>query len=150
MHIHWDDLESTVHSLGKRFDLIAMDPFHEYEYSCRAFHLMYSFLSDRGRLVCHDCFPPRPSMAVPAFTTGAWCGETYLALIEFASRNPHLYYGVLNVDTGIGIVSKIDAPYLSNRLDREKQAHVLSLPDASKRYSYFREHSVDLIHAMHR
>ena len=77
-------------------------------------------------------------VANPSYIAGSWCGETYVAFIEFAYNNPHLFYTILNIDTGIGILSKKKLNFLLNTLDREKQEHLLFLHKNSQDYyTYF-------------
>lgn len=101
-----DNLENILLSLGKTFDLICIDPFHEYIFSKRDFELVYKYLDFNGILLSHDCFPKSINYANSKYTKGNWSGETYIAFIEFAHNNPYLYYALLNIDTGIGIISK--------------------------------------------
>jgi hypothetical protein len=57
-----------------------------------------------------------------------------------------MYYTILNIDTGIGILSKKKLHFLSNTLDRKKQEHLLFLYKNSKDYyTYFIENSKDII-----
>jgi hypothetical protein len=38
--------------------------------------------------------------------TGGWCGVTYYCFVEFALNNPDYFYGIINRDFGLGIISK--------------------------------------------
>jgi hypothetical protein len=119
--IHSNNLSSHLESLNKKFDLICVDTFHEYEMSLRDFQILSSLLSDSGILISHDCCPWNKTVANPFFIPGSWCGETYIAFVKFAYDNPQMFYSILNTDTGIGIISKIQLPYLSNVFDKQKQ-----------------------------
>jgi hypothetical protein len=126
--INSDDLQNTFIYLDKKFDLIVIDPFHEYDYSKRDFELCYLYLSEIGMLLSHDCFPPSINHSNKKYIFAVpWSGETYIAFVEFAYNNPKLYYGLLNIDTGIGIISKKNMEYLSNNLNRQKQEELLKL-----------------------
>jgi hypothetical protein len=139
-------LENKLNYLNKKFDLICIDPFHEYTYSKRDLFFLSSLLTEKGILICHDCFPPNKDMASPKFKTGSWCGETYVAFVEFAYNNPNLFYGILNIDTGIGIISKIQLELLTNNFDIYKQKQLLTLHENSNdTYTYFCENSKDII-----
>jgi hypothetical protein len=142
--------EYTLDSLNKKFDLICMDPFHEYTHSKRDFNLLYSYLSDIGTLISHDCFPMTKELANPSYKSGNWCGETYIAFVEFAYNNPTLYYGLLIIDTGIGIISKLHIDFLKNNLNMEKQEFFLSLykNNSNDRYKYFCENSQELVNSV--
>lgn len=140
------ELENFLHKLNKKFDLICIDPCHEYNISKMNFDLLYSFLSDVGTLISHDCFPSTEKLANPNFQIGNWCGETYVAFVEFANNNPMLYYSILNIDTGIGIISKLNINYLKNCLDLHKQEIFLSMYKNKNKdyYKYFCDNSKDL------
>jgi hypothetical protein len=146
--IHSNELETQLLSLNKTFDLICIDGCHEYKVSSRDFKLISSLLNETGILISHDCYPWNKTVANPVYTPGSWCGETYIAFIEFAYNNPELYYTVLNVDTGIGILSKTQIKNLSNSLDKNKQIHLLDLHKKSKNpYSYFTKYSKGIINS---
>ena len=147
--IHYNELEHVLSSLNKKFDLICMDAWHEYNLSLRDFTILVSFLNDTGMLISHDCFPWNKTVANREFITGSWCGETYLSFTEFAYMHPELYYLILKTDTGIGFISKKEMHPLSNKLDRKKQENFLLLHRNRKDYySYFMNHSRDIINAL--
>jgi len=138
--IEHDTLEQVLGSEGRRFDLICVDTFHEFSYSKSDLSLLFAYLTERGTMVCHDCFPPSNTMAVPKYIDGGWCGETYIAFIDFAFHHPELFYGLLNIDTGIGIISKIQLKLLRNQFNKEKQQKLLSMrEDGGEVYTYFHE-----------
>jgi hypothetical protein len=43
---------------GFRYDIILVDPWHEYESSLRDMQAALGFLTDSGSIVIHDCLPP--------------------------------------------------------------------------------------------
>jgi len=146
--IHSNDFENELQLLNKTFDLICIDSCHEYEISLRDLKIISLFLNETGIIISHDCFPWNKTVANPFFIKGSWCGETYIAFIEFALCNPNMFYTVLNIDTGIGIISKKQINYLSNLLDKSKQEHLLYLHKNSKDpYTYFVENSKDIINS---
>ena len=151
--IEYKNLEVTLSQLNKKFDLICIDPFHLYEISKANFNLFYSYLSENGTIISHDCFPSTAKMAHPNYCKGGWCGETYVAFVEFAHNNPELYYGILNIDTGIGIISKLNNTlFLKNNLNIEKQELFLSKHKNKEMhtniYKYFCENSIELINSI--
>ena len=146
--INSNNLENHLISLNKKFDLICMDTWHEYDISSRDFRIIASLLNESGILISHDCYPWNKTVANPSYIKGEWCGETYLSFINFAYNNPNMYYTILNIDTGIGIISKKQLNGLSNTLDRNKQEHLLSLhKNSNDPYTYFIENSKDIINA---
>jgi hypothetical protein len=146
--IHSNDLESHLISLNKTFDLICIDTWHEHEVSFRDLTILSSLLNESGILISHDCYPWNKEVANPSFIPGAWCGETYLSFVKFAYNNPSMYYTILNIDTGIGIISKKKLQGLSNKMDRNKQEYLLSLhKNSNDPYTYFMENSKDIINS---
>jgi hypothetical protein len=146
--IHSNDLENQLLSLNKTFDLICIDSCHEYEVSSRDFKIVSSLLNETGILISHDCYPMNKIVANPSYIAGSWCGETYVAFIEFAYNNPNMFYTVLNIDTGVGIISNKQIQFLSNSLDKNKQEYLLYLHKNSKDpYTYFTENSKDIINS---
>lgn len=145
-----DEFPSTIAHLDKKFDVICIDPFHEYEYCIDDFNLLINYLSPTGILLSHDCFPPHRSFSTKTFKYGAWSGETYVALTELAYNNPGLYYGLINTDTGIGIVSKLQFDKLRNDLDSEKQRAFIELhkDESNDIYGYFLQHCRQMINTI--
>ncbi len=144
--VHSNQLEDKIKSLNKKFDLICIDPFHEYDESKRDFTLLLSLLNDDGKIISHDCYPPK-KLSVPKYITGEWSGVTYLTFVEIAYKNPDYYYGILNIDTGIGIISKKEFLTLKNNLNKEKQEELLLLHQNNdiRTYDFFTENCKDLI-----
>jgi hypothetical protein len=145
--IHSNDLEKYLISLNKTYDLICIDTWHEYEVSSRDFRIISSLLNESGILISHDCYPWNKTVASPKYFPGSWCGETYISFVNFAYNNPNLYYTVLNIDTGIGIISKKELYGLSNILDKKKQEYLLLQKNIIDPYIYFIENSKDIINA---
>ena len=49
--IEYKNLEDTLSKLNKTYDLICIDPFHEYEISKENFNLLYSYLNEEGTII---------------------------------------------------------------------------------------------------
>lgn len=146
--VEYNNLEKKLKELNKIYDLIVIDPYHEYNISYDNFNLLLSFLNDDGCIISHDCCPSNVNLSIPTFTRGSWSGQTYLALVKFAYNNPELFYSLLDIDTGIGIISKIDKDGLRNDLDKYKQQELLMidhLNDYNKAYTYFINNGYDII-----
>ncbi len=147
--INSEELEHKLKTFNKTFDLICVDPFHEYEYSKRDFFLLSSYLTDNGMIISHDCFPKNEAYANPKFNPGAWSGETYIALVEFAYNNPEYFYGIIELDTGIGIISKKEFNGLTNKLNKDKQKELLLLhKNSDKPYEYFCNNGKEIINTI--
>lgn len=105
--VDYAQLPNVLLAINKKFDFICVDTFHEFTNSQNDLHLMSTFLSSNGIMICHDCFPSSKNLAQPLYNNGDWCGETYATFIDFAYHKPHLFYALLKIDNGIGIISKI-------------------------------------------
>ena len=142
-------LEHVLRSKNKKYDLICLDSFHEYSYSQSDLSVVSSYLTERGVMVCHDCFPSSKSMAAPVYKPLGWNGETYIAFIEFAYHNPELFYALLKIDTGIGIISKLQINGLHNHFNKDKQKELLSCHEnGGDSYTYFSENSKDMMNVI--
>ena len=141
------------------FDLICLDPFHEYSESRQDLELCVSvFLNDDGIVLCHDCLPASLELSTASYTYGAWCGVTYAAFVDVAYHYPDFGYTVLAVDTGIGILTKhhhsLGKDYIrelcftKRSLDRTKQEKMLTLlkkREYNRLYEYYVSHGTDII-----
>ena len=139
----------TWANTNTQFDFICVDTWHEYDIGTRDFTLLASLLSATGLLISHDCCPWSKQVAHPTFVPGNWCGETYVAFVKMLYDNPHLYYGLLHIDTGIGIASKQPFRQLSqtSTLNRHKQAQLFHLraTENDKCFPYFQRNLRHLI-----
>jgi hypothetical protein len=144
--VEHSELKKVIGSCNKKFDLICLDPFHEYYESINDIKLLTSFLTDNGILVCHDCGYSRKEFHVPRFKPNEWCGVTYYCLVEFAYNNPDYYYGVINADFGLGVISKKKLPHLK-KINNEKQKILIDIFKRNKdeAYDYFVTHAKELI-----
>ena len=141
------DVETILSSTKKKFDLICLDPFHEYYESSNDFALLTSYLTDDGILISHDCYPQDKILTTKEFVKGVWCGVTYAAFIELAYKNPQWFYAVLNTDFGLGIVSKKKIQFVEQNLDRASQKTFIEMlqNDDENTYDYFAKHCKELI-----
>ncbi len=145
-------LVNLIPIIKTKFDLICVDPYHEYKESINTFRLLISLLNENGILISHDCCPPNFSCSSPTYKTGEWCGVTYAAFIEIAYEHPEWYYSVINTDYGLGIISKKEIDFVKKIIDNEKQKIFLDLFKENKyeeAYHYFIENSGDIINLIH-
>ena len=141
-----NEFQDFFKKVNKKFDLICMDPFHEYNYCIEDFEACLSVLSETGIIISHDCFPSNKMVASPEYTKGDWTGETYVAIIHFALENPDLFYGILKIDTGIGIISKKALEGIENKLDISKQKEFVERYQNSEDiYAYFIKHCKEIM-----
>lgn len=131
-----------------KFDLICVDPYHEYKQSIDTFRLLIPLLRENGILISHDCCPPNFECSSPIYKTGEWCGVTYSAFIEIAYNYPEWYYTIINTDYGLGIISKKEIDFVKMIINNEKQKIFLDLFIENKyeeAYNYFKTNSSDII-----
>jgi hypothetical protein len=140
-------LESHLTSLDKKFDLIILDPFHEYYESNKDLLMLPSFMTENGILICHDCFPFKKEYATSKFKPGIWSGVTYICFVELAYSNPEWWYAVFANDTGVGILSKQKLDYLEQNFDRTKQEQLIQMNknNNDNTYDYYCRNSKSLI-----
>lgn len=117
--IQHDDLKTHLKNFNQKYDLICLDPFHEYRYSIYNLELLTTYLSDTGVMVVHDCLPLDKELTVGTFVLGPWVGETYLAFLKYACDNTQFHYGLINSDFGLGIISKTKIMYTNNTFNEE-------------------------------
>jgi len=147
IHLKYNDIDNYLKSLNIKFDVICIDPYHEYKESTMDFKICSSYLSDDGILISHDCYPPKKEYATPKFKPGYWCGVTYICFIELAYNNPEWYYSIINNDNGVEIMSKklIQPLFNDNIFNRQKQEELIKLLNTNSAYDYFIENKNDLI-----
>jgi hypothetical protein len=141
------EIDNQLKTFNKKYDLICIDSCHLYTNSKMDLEIMSSYLANDGIMICHDCFPSNKKMARPIYTKGRWSGETYIAFIEFAYNHPNYYYGLINIDIGIGILSKKYIDGLKNTFDKEKQRIFLSHKN-NEPYDYFIMNYNDLMNVI--
>lgn len=89
-----------------RYDIILVDPFHDYACSYRDLGLALDLLNDNGSIVVHDVLPPSAGKIIsPAFVPGSWCGVTFIAFIDFLMKED-LQFCTVDCDFGCGIIRK--------------------------------------------
>lgn len=144
----YDDFINKITNIGKKFDLICLDPYHEYKESIGSFTLLLPLLNENGILISHDCNPPNFSCANHKYKLGEWCGVTYATFVEIAYNNPNFYYAVINNDYGLGIISKNKINFVEKIKNNEKQLIFLNLFRETKyeeAYNYFKKNIIDLV-----
>jgi hypothetical protein len=107
------DISACLHDIDERqlrYDIILVDPWHEYETSWRDLHAAFQLLEPGGTIVVHDCLPPNETIAAPLPKEGGWCGVTYRAYIDFVTGRRDLDYCTVNTDYGCGLIRKYASP----------------------------------------
>ena len=99
-----------------RYDVILVDPFHEYDSSIRDLHDACALVSPGGTIIVHDCFPREQAFATPQHKEGSWCGVTYKAYLDVVLSGANLNYCTVDVDFGCGIVRPLHGPPALRRM----------------------------------
>jgi hypothetical protein len=134
-----------------RYDIILVDPFHEYDTSYRDLEAAFALVDEGGIIVVHDCLPPSAELATPKFTSGSWCGVTYRAYLDFVRARRDLEYRTVDTDYGCGIIRKIGRPwYLPGFLPRREQRLLWSQwreasRDDDQAFQFFERHKSELL-----
>jgi GT2 family glycosyltransferase len=93
---------------GLSYDIILVDPWHEYGTSVAALEAALELLADGGTIVVHDCLPAAADEATPQYRPGAWCGVTFKAYVDFIAARPGLIYCTVDADYGCGLIRKLN------------------------------------------
>jgi hypothetical protein len=104
------DISECLREIGQRqlrYDIMLVDPFHEYETSLRDIVAAFDLVVPGGIIVVHDCLPPSKTLAAPNFIPGAWCGVTYKAYLDFVTARGDLTYYTVDTDFGCGVIRKL-------------------------------------------
>lgn len=101
-----------INRSGFRYDVILVDPFHDYASSFRDLKVALDLVTDGGSIVVHDCLPPTENIISPEFVPGSWCGVTFIAYLDFVMENEAVAYRTIDTDFGCGIIQTGDT--LSN------------------------------------
>jgi hypothetical protein len=99
---------AEIRGKGLRYDIILVDPFHQYDTSHRDLREAFGLIEEGGMLIVHDCLPPHAAIATPGFIPGEWCGVTYKAYLDFVCARRDLDYRTVDADYGCGLIRKLD------------------------------------------
>ena len=139
---------SVIHASGQRYDIILVDPYHDYACSWRDLAAAFELVEAGGCLVVHDCLPPDRAMAAPEYDVGSWCGVTYKAYLDFVSSR-NLDYQTIDADYGCGVIRKPGPRDVgadrSARDDRLWQEWHAIGNDFDRAFSFFETHKVALL-----
>ena len=131
-----DECVAKMERRGASYDIILVDPYHDYFCSRRDIEIAYRFLNDNGVIIVHDCLPPsNGDLISPTYVPGAWCGVTFVAYIDFLMEKLPRFV-TIDCDYGCGIIRKsagdgdpfadLRDDWLSARLEPEKAFRFLS------------------------
>lgn len=106
----------AVRARNLKYDVILVDPFHEYEPSARDIREAVDLLVPTGTIIVHDCFPRDGTIAVPHHIKGTWCGVTYKAYLDFVLANKNLIFCTIDTDYGCGVIRRYSSLSSSQRM----------------------------------
>lgn len=129
----------------ERYDIVFVDPFHEYHQSVLDLNGALSLLKSDGVLVVHDCNPPNASIAAPEMSDGLWCGVTYKAFVNFLIGNRFAGHCTVDADFGCGVIFNTEAAVpeawrgagVSPAMARD---WALMRDDDTRRFGFFEHH----------
>ncbi|MED5350422.1 MAG: class I SAM-dependent methyltransferase [Candidatus Thermoplasmatota archaeon] len=99
-HMNSDEAFSEIRRLGKKFDIVYIDGFHEKNQVFRDIINSLEILNENGVIVTHDCSPPNQLSADIRKS-----GNCYQAIVKLKISRPEITLCVVNTDLGCGIIS---------------------------------------------
>ena len=106
-HLGISECIKQIKARNLRYDVILVDPWHEYQTSYQSLTDAVDLIDDDGAVIVHDCLPPTERAASPAYVTGVWCGVTYKAYLDFLLARNNLVYFTIDTDLGCGVIRKV-------------------------------------------
>jgi hypothetical protein len=136
----------VIREQGYRYDMILVDPLHEYGASMRDLIEALSLLTDRGTMVVHNCLPPSAELAIPNLSADGRC-MTSQAYLDFVFARANLEYQTVDVDSGCGFIrarsglGRVSEWWRTSRKRKEliEEWHTLR-NDARKTSSFLQSH----------
>jgi len=96
------DFASALERFPGSFDLVLVDPFHDYADSIDVLTAAIQLAGDDGMVLVHDCMPPRKYVA-DVFRPGPWAGMTFAAFRDLAPHTGREWFVVAS-EMGIGVL----------------------------------------------
>ena len=91
------------------FDVIFIDGLHEADQVLRDIKNALKVLSKDGYIVCHDMNPVRKEHQTVPYNGGHWNGDYWKAMVELRRTESELYTAVVDIDEGLGIITRNSA-----------------------------------------
>ena len=128
----------------RRYDVVLVDPWHEYGTSLRDLRGALSLIAEDGTLVVHDCLPHQEEIAQPTCRDGDWTGVTYTAFLDFVLTHSAVDYQTVDIDYGCGIIrvrkpSDVVAPSTERAALERRWAAIGD--DYSAAFRFMRDHT---------
>lgn len=98
----------------QKIDVAFIDGLHTYEQSLRDAENCLRYLSKKGVIIMHDCYPQNAASSSPSLEEAkkmsdwnkTWCGDTWKTIVHLRSTRSDLQVFVLDCDYGLGIIAK--------------------------------------------
>jgi hypothetical protein len=97
---------SAVRAIGITYDVILVDPFHEYETSVQDLREACTMIKPSGTIVMHDCNPEEEAFVTPHYQDGSWCGLTYKAYLDIMLESARFQSCTVDTDHGCAIIRR--------------------------------------------
>lgn len=124
------------------FDIIFIDGLHTEYQSYIDIENSMNFLNESGFIIVHDCNPPTKyhvrSYEDYEKTGGEWNGGVYKSFVNIRKYYPEWKSFVVDLDFGIGIITKNKKIYINNNLNNS--VHIKNLT-----WEHFDENRKDLL-----
>jgi hypothetical protein len=139
--------------INKHYDMVFVDPWHEYQNSLEDIDLALRLVAPGGLVLIHDCSPPDAEYALPqlppmngngpGICNQPWSGVTYAAYLDRVLDNNAISYITFDTDHGCGLVSR-DHPFRSNP-PREEVKALWRHRTAENQYQIFDAYRAELL-----
>lgn len=135
----------------KKFDLVLVDTWHEYDNAVEDIDLALSLIVPGGLVLVHDCspfdayqaLPEHPGPAPRGTCTQLWSGVTYAAYLDKVLNDPTLDYITFDTDYGCGLISK-DHTFSGERPSEELKT-LWRNRTSENQYELFNKHRAELL-----
>ena len=105
------DCLERIRTGDRRYDIILVDPWHDYDVSLRDLRAAFELVPGGGSIVVHDCLPPTEESTNPHGirdpVAGGWAGLTHRAYVDFVLGRDDVTYYTIDADWGCGVIRKI-------------------------------------------
>ena len=93
---------------AKKLQLALVDGTHEYQFALRDVENTFNYMQENGVILMHNCNPQLAGTAghFEDGETGEWNGDVWRTIIHLRSQRPDLTAFVLDIDQGLGIVTR--------------------------------------------
>lgn len=102
----------------EQFDLIFIDGLHESSQAYRDIENSLLVLSEGGTIVIHDCLPETEMMQTLPRQVPAWTGDVWKAFVRIREDRTKLKMQVIDIDYGVGVISKSDTAFFFEAGDK--------------------------------